>query len=117
MTVACPITPDTNRIREEISAIYSRVASDPKGDFHFHRGPDYAAGFLGYERQELDALPESATSSFAGIGNPVAIGPLRTGETVLDVGCGAGMDLLLAAKRVGPSGRAIGVEMTQEMRD
>ncbi len=117
MAIACPITLDTRRLKEEVSAIYSRVASDPDGDFHFHRGTDYAVRFLGYDRQELAALPDSATASFAGVGNPHAIDPIRPGETVLDIGCGAGMDLLLAAWRVGPSGRATGVDMTQEMRD
>ena len=73
-----------------------------KNEFHFHRGPDYAATVLGYDGDELSALPESTTASFAGIGNPLAIGPIHPGETVLDIGCGAGMDLLLAAKRVGP---------------
>jgi arsenite methyltransferase len=117
MAIACPNTLDTQRLREEVSVIYSRVASDPEGDFHFHRGPDYAAAHLGYDPQELAALPSAATASFAGVGNPHAIGPIRVGETLLDIGCGAGMDLLLAARRVGPSGRAIGVDMTPEMRE
>src|SRR5689334_20524440 len=90
---------DTRQVRKEISAIYSQVAANPAGEFHFHRGPEYAVEFLGYDRQELAALPDTATSSFAGIGNPTAIGPIHPGETVLDVGCGAGMDLLLAARR------------------
>src|SRR5690348_146449 len=108
MAIACPSTLDTRRLRAEISAIYSRVASHPEGGFHFHRGPDYAVRFLGYDPQELAQLPSVATASFAGVGNPHAIGPISLGETLLDIGCGAGMDLLLAAKRVGPSGRAIG---------
>lgn len=117
MAIVCPATLDTQQLREEVSAIYSRVASDPEGEFHFHRGPEYAARFLGYDPQELAALPTAATASFAGVGNPHAIGPIHAGETVLDIGCGAGMDLLLAAKRVGPSGHAIGVDMTPEMRE
>ncbi len=116
MAIVCPITLNTHRLREEVSAIYSRVASDPAGDFHFHRGPNYAARYLGYDARELAALPASATAAFAGVGNPHTIGPIRVGETLLDIGCGAGMDLLLAAKRVGPSGHAIGVDMTPEMR-
>jgi SAM-dependent methyltransferase len=117
MAVACPIDLDTQLLRTEVSKVYSRVAADPDGDFHFHRGPIYAAEFLGYDPVELAALPSECTASFAGIANPHAIAPIVEGETVLDIGCGAGMDLLLAARRVGPSGRAIGVDMTEAMRD
>jgi arsenite methyltransferase len=63
----------------------------------------------------LAALPADCTASFAGVGNPHRIAPIRPGETVLDIGSGAGMDLLLAARRVGPAGRAIGVDMTDGM--
>jgi len=104
------------RLRQEISAVYTRVATGPDGEFHFHRGPEYAATVLGYDRDELDQLPADVTARFAGIGNPHAIAPLPIGATVLDVGCGAGMDLLLAARHVGPSGTAIGVDMTDPMR-
>ncbi|MGH7843661.1 MAG: methyltransferase domain-containing protein, partial [Candidatus Binatia bacterium] len=70
---------------------------------------------LGYDPEELANLPAEATASFAGVGNPHRIGSVEPGETVLDVGCGAGMDLMLAARRAGPSGKAIGVEMTPSM--
>ncbi len=115
MALACPVDLDTQLLRDEISNIYARVATHPEGNFHFHRGPAYAAEFLGYDAAELALLPAEATASFAGIGNPHAIAPLAAGETVLDIGCGAGTDLLLAARRVGPQGRAIGVEMTEAM--
>jgi ubiquinone/menaquinone biosynthesis C-methylase UbiE len=62
-------------------------------------------------------LPAECTASFAGIANPHAIAPILPGETVLDIGCGAGTDLLLAARQVGPGGRAIGIDMTEAMRD
>ena len=65
----------------------------------------------------MNALPARATSRFAGVGNPLAIGPIAPGQTVLDHACGAGMDLLLAARRVGEAGRAIGVDMTPAMRE
>ena len=115
MSIACPVDLNTDVLRSEISTIYGRVAEKPDGEFHFHRGSAYAAEFLGYEAAELAALPQDCTASFAGIGNPLAIGPIHSGETVLDVGCGAGMDLLLSAKRIGPTGHAIGVDMTDAM--
>jgi SAM-dependent methyltransferase len=115
MAIACPVNLDTQMLRREVSSVYSRVAADPNGEFHFHRGPRYAAEFLGYDAAELAALPEAATASFAGVANPLAIAPLEAGETAVDIGCGAGMDLLLAARRVGPRGRAIGVDMTDAM--
>lgn len=117
MSICCPVELDTQLLRSEISKVYSRVAVEPDGQFHFHRGPAYAAEFLGYDPAELAALPSECTASFAGIGNPHAIAPIQPGETVLDIGCGAGMDLLLAARKVGPAGHAIGVEMTPAMRE
>jgi SAM-dependent methyltransferase len=115
MALACPVDLNTAFLRSEISSIYGRVAETPDGEFHFHRGPAYAAEFLGYDRKELAALPPDCTAPFAGIGNPLAIGPIHLGETVLDIGCGAGMDLLLLAMRTGPTGHAIGVDMTDAM--
>jgi arsenite methyltransferase len=115
MSIACPVDLNTGVLRSEISKIYGRVAEDPDGEFHFHRGPAYAAEFLCYDAAELATLPVDCTASFAGIANPIAIGPVHLGETVLDIGCGAGMDLLLLAKRVGPTGEAIGVDMTDLM--
>jgi arsenite methyltransferase len=115
MPIACPVDLNTAALRSEISTIYGRVASEPAGEFHFHRGPAYAAEFLRYDPADLDALPPDCTGSFAGVGNPLAIGAIHAGETVVDIGCGAGMDLLLAARRVGPDGCAIGVDMTDAM--
>lgn len=117
MAIACPIDLDTIKLRAEIQSIYARVAVDPSGEFHFHRGPEYASTWLHYDAAELSKLPPTVTESFAGIGNPHAIAPLPTGATVVDIGCGAGTDLLLAALHVGPYGRAIGVDMTEAMRD
>lgn len=117
MAIACPIDLDTRKLHDEIQSIYARVAEDPSGDFHFHRGPDYAAQFLGYDRSALAALPRQSTASFAGVANPHRMGPIGEGAVVTDIGCGAGMDLLLAAKSVGPRGRAIGVDMTEAMAE
>lgn len=70
-----------------------------------------------YSAQELGALPEAVAELSLGCGNPIALAELREGETVLDLGSGAGLDCFLAAQRVGPSGRVIGVDMTPEMLD
>lgn len=115
MAITCPVDLDTRKLREEIQSIYSRVATDPSGAFHFHRGPAYAAEMLGYDADALAALPASTTSSFAGVGNPHRVDVISLGATVVDIGCGAGMDLLLAARAVGPRGRAIGIDMTESM--
>ncbi len=117
MAIACPVDLDTRKLREEIQSIYARVAEDPSGDFHFHRGPQYAAEFLGYDPSALALLPVESTASFAGIANPHRMGPIGEGAVVVDIGCGAGMDLLLAAKSAGPRGRAIGVDMTEAMAE
>jgi SAM-dependent methyltransferase len=117
MSIACPADLDTRILRAEIAKIYGRVAVEPAGAFHFHRGPAYAAEFLGYDVAELAALPPECSASFAGVSNPLAIAPIHPGETVVDLGCGAGMDLLLAGRRVGPEGHAIGVDMTDNMVD
>lgn len=116
MAVTCPVDFDVASLREEVRTMYARVAASPEGDFHFHRGPQYAAARLGYDATELAALPSEVTSSFAGVGNPHAIDRIPVGVTVLDIGCGAGTDLLLAARQTGPAGRAIGVDMTEAMR-
>jgi arsenite methyltransferase len=115
MAVVCPIDLDTRKLRDEIQAIYARVASEPSGTFHFHRGPAYAAEWLGYDAAALAQLPAESTASFAGVANPHRIAAIAEAATVVDIGCGAGMDLLLAAKAVGPAGTAIGVDMTEAM--
>jgi arsenite methyltransferase len=106
---------DTLRLREAILAMYTRVVMEPQSTFHFHRGAEYAARVLGYNTAALGMLPAEVTDAFSGIGNPLRVGPLRSGMTVVDVGCGAGLDLLLAARAVGPTGRAIGIEMAEAM--
>jgi arsenite methyltransferase len=117
MAIACPVDLDTLRLRAEIKSIYSRVAADPSGEFHFHRGPEYAAQRLHYDTIELSKIPRTVSESFAGVGNPHAVASKPLGATVVDIGSGAGTDLLLAALHVGPHGRAIGVDMTESMRD
>ena len=123
MALICPSNFDKAFLREQVRNTYEQVAREPHGEFHFHRGASYAAQYLGYDLDELQQLPTEATDRFAGVGNPIQIGELdkslgaiRPGQVVLDHACGAGMDLLLAARRVGPDGRAIGVDMTAGMR-
>jgi SAM-dependent methyltransferase len=117
MPLTCPVDLDVSRLRAEIKKMYGRVAQEPEGSFHFHRGPHYAVTVLGYDPARLAALPADVTASFAGIGNPHAVAPIPAGAAVADIGCGAGTDLLLAALAVGSQGRAIGVDMTAEMRE
>lgn len=117
MATTCPIGFDIDELQKQVRGTYDRVVREPQGDFHFHRGLDYACEMLGYERKELEALPEDSTACFAGVGNPHRIGPIEPGEAVLDIGCGAGMDLLIAARRAGPDGKAIGVDVTPGMRE
>jgi SAM-dependent methyltransferase len=93
---------------------YAEVASNPGKGFHFHTGRPLAA-LLGYDPRDVDPLPEVAVESFAGVGNPWVWGRLRSGETVVEVGSGAGLDALIGARQVGPSGRVVGVDMTPAM--
>lgn len=106
---------DTTRLREEIQKVYSEVVCDPKKGYHFHTGPEYAVEMLGYAREELAELPDLVTAPFAGVGNPLAMGRPRPGQTVVDVGAGSGMDTFLAAKAAGPKGKVIAVDMTDAM--
>ena len=115
MAAVCPIDFNVSKLKSEVRATYAKVAENPDGDFHFHRGPEYAARQLGYDPAELGALPDTATAPFAGVGNPFKMGRLPAGATVIDLGSGAGMDCLLAARQVGPGGRVIGFDMTDAM--
>jgi len=109
-----PAKVDLDVLRQSIQLKYTDVALEPQKGFHFHTGRPLAA-MLGYSREDVDWLPNSVVESFAGTGNPLSMGPLNPGETVVDLGCGAGFDTLLAARRVGPTGQVIGVDMTQAM--
>ena len=115
MAVACPIGFDSAKLKDEVRRTYASVALNPDGEFHFHRGPHYAARQLGYDIDELLALPSISTAPFAGVGNPFKMGPLAQGATVIDIGSGARMDCLVAGKQVGNKGQVIGLDMTEEM--
>ncbi len=117
MALVCEVTFDREKLKSEIRETYARVAEQPDGDFHFHRGPDYAASMLGYDRDELAQLPDFVTAPFAGVGNPLRVRALPAGATVIDLGSGGGMDCLLAGRRVGAQGAVIGFDMTDAMLD
>ena len=119
MTMVTNVSPsavDIEQLRDNVKSKYSDVATNPEEGFHFHTGRPLAA-MLSYTAEDLEGLPESAIESFAGTGNPFSWGRLRPGEVVVDIGSGAGFDSLQAARHVGPGGRVIGVDMTQEMVD
>lgn len=108
------VAPDVEVLRREVQHKYTEVAAHPEQTFHFHHGRPLAQ-MLGYPMDAVDAMPPQAVESFAGVGNPFSLGPLFPGETVLDVGSGSGFDCLIAGQAVGPTGKVIGVDMTEAM--
>jgi SAM-dependent methyltransferase len=105
---------DVARLREEIQSKYVEVVEDPHKSFHFHTGVRAALN-AGYDEAWLEGVPPSAVESFAGVACPFSWELPKTAETVVDVGSGAGMDSIIAAKAVGPTGSVIGVDMTPAM--
>jgi SAM-dependent methyltransferase len=105
---------DVAVLRDEIQKTYTEVSTEPGKDFVFPTGRAWAED-LGYPQPELSSVPDATVESFAGVANPFSLGRVEAGEIVLDLGCGAGTDLLVAAQMVGPGGRAIGVDMTAAM--
>ncbi len=105
---------DAEALREDVKSKYREVAVDPHGEFHFHTGR-YLARRLGYDAEVVDALPDAAVESFAGVANPFSLGPLDAGARVVDAGSGGGFDSFIAAGQVGPEGRVVGIDMTEEM--
>ena len=105
---------DLDLLRSEIKRTYASVSLEPEQDFMFPTGRAWAVD-LGYPAELLAGVPETAAESFAGVANPFAMGRLNPGEQVLDVGCGAGTDSLVASQMVGPEGSVTGIDMTPEM--
>ena len=93
---------DIKNLRQAISKEYEAVAQTPDKGFHFHTGR-YLAGIVEYKPEWFEGIPESVIESFAGTGNPFAVGEVWGGESVVDIGCGAGIDSFIAAKKVGPT--------------
>ena len=112
--MAVDVDIDIEVLKSEIRKTYARVSDQPDEDFIFPTGRAWAQD-LGYPRELLGRVPEIAAESFAGVANPFALGALAPGETVLDVGSGAGTDSLVAAQMVGADGRVTGIDMTAEM--
>ena len=105
---------DVDVLREEIQKTYTSVSAQAGEEFIFPTGRSWAEE-LGYPQPELSNVPDASVESFAGVANPHVLGRIEEGATVLDLGCGAGTDLLIAAQMVGPSGHVIGVDMTPGM--
>jgi arsenite methyltransferase len=106
---------DPKELEAKVKAMYRSVAENPKGDFHFEMGRVMAER-LGYAPADLDRIPAESIESFAGVGYYFHLADMKAGETVVDLGSGSGMDTFIAALEVGPRGKVIGVDMTDEQR-
>ena len=106
---------DRRELESKVKEMYRQVAQDPHGQFHFEMGRPLTER-LGYTPQDLDRIPAQAIESFAGVGYYFHLADLREGESVLDLGSGSGTDTFVAALKVGPSGRVVGLDMTDEQR-
>ncbi len=113
--MATSVTFDPKELEAKVKAMYRSVAENPQGEFHFEMGRAMAER-LGYPPADLDRIPAEAIESFAGVGYYFHLADLKQGETVVDLGSGSGMDTFVAALKVGPSGKVIGVDMTDEQR-
>lgn len=105
---------ERERVKEGIREKYVKVAAGAEGNFNYPIG---RAGLvaLGYDPEMMNKLPATVLSAYCGVGNPFSLGPVRSGESVLDIGCGAGVDDFFAAMMVGPQGRVAGIDIVPEM--
>jgi len=106
---------DPKELESKVKAMYRSVAENPHGEFHFEMGRAMAER-LGYAPADLDRIPAEAIESFAGVGYYFHLADPKSGETVVDLGSGSGMDTFVAALKVGPRGKIVGVDMTDEQR-
>ena len=107
---------DRKSIEDGLLEKYARVAKSPVGGFRYPVGEDGLRG-LGYDEALLARLPRDVLASFCGVGNPFSLGPVVPGESVLDIGCGAGVDSLIAALATGKEGKVVGIDMIPAMLD
>ncbi len=112
--MAIQVTPDVGTLQHEVQLKYTELAENPDLTYHFHHGRPLAK-ILGYPLDMVDAMPHQAVESFAGVGNPFSVGEILAGETVIDLGSGAGFDCFIAGQAVGPTGKVIGIDMTDAM--
>jgi arsenite methyltransferase len=101
-------------LKDEILQMYQEVADHPDAEFHFYHGRE-AARLFEYDDAWLEHAPEGAVQSFAGVGNPLLRAAIQPGETVLDLGSGAGLDGIIASWQTGPTGSVIGVDLNPAM--
>jgi arsenite methyltransferase len=99
---------------EQVRLLYTELAQHPEKDFGWGKGRENARA-LGYAGEWLDTLPDNVWASAAAVGNPFSLGPIHAGETVVDIGCGAGADACVAALMVGKEGKVFGVDCTPAM--
>jgi arsenite methyltransferase len=114
--MSTPAPVDIDVLRDEIQKTYTDVSEHREQEFLFPTGRAWAED-LGYPADFLRAVPEATVESFAGVANHFTLGDIKEGEIVLDLGCGAGTDLLIAAQMAGPGGRAIGIDITPSMAE
>ncbi len=101
-------------LKDEILRMYQDVADRPEAEYHFFHGRE-AAELFGYDAELLDRAPAGAVASFAGVGNPHLRSAIKPGETVVDLGSGAGLDALIASWSAGPTGTVIGIDLNPSM--
>jgi ubiquinone/menaquinone biosynthesis C-methylase UbiE len=104
---------NTDELETKIIETYREVAQNPNGEFHFEMGR-HLAEKLGYSSEELEQVPQEAVDSFAGVGYHFGLANIRSGDSVLDLGSGSGMDMFVAALKVGKSGKVVGLDMSDE---
>lgn len=104
---------DVDKLEREVKSVYQTVARAPDDEFHFEMGRDLAER-LGYATDDLDAIPQDAIDSFAGVGYHFDLADLQAGDDVLDLGSGSGTDAFVAARHVGDTGSVTGLDMTED---
>ncbi len=106
--------PDTIEIQDAIRKKYAEISCSAEGKFNYPTGRNGAIS-LSYDTSIIESMPNELIESFCGVGNPFTLGPINLGETIIDVGCGAGFDLFYASRMVGQAGKVCGIDLTSEM--